>query len=104
MNLKAFAELAGLDDVNELEKTRLLAFYFHTQINQSEIEISMIIDGIIELHFNKPNTSRLSKKIRTSPEFVSATNIGCVKLHARSIKELEKRFPALMGKRCPVPT
>jgi hypothetical protein len=95
MNLERFAELVDLEEAAETEKIKLLTYYLTRSSKVRECELSAAIEAIDTLHFPAPNSSRLRKNISKSSDFVKASSVGRVKLHAASIKKLKNQFPEL---------
>lgn len=95
MKLSKFSELAELHDCTEMEKARRLTFFFTILGEVMEVPLSYITNAMDELHFSKPNSSRLMAAISRSSSFVRAKEGGNVKLHANSLRELRQLFPSL---------
>lgn len=95
MKLQTFASKAKLEEQTELEKVRLLTYYYLKIHGTAEVELSAILALFDELHFTRPNVSRLSQKIVASGNFIRAKRVGWIKLHARSITMLAKTFTEL---------
>lgn len=88
MKLSTFSEIAELSDCTEIEKASRLTFYFMSLEEVIEVPLTQIINAFDELHFNKPNPSRLRSAIAYSGKFIKAKTAGGVKLHANTLKEL----------------
>src|SRR5207249_1584676 len=54
-----------------------------------------IVGWFGRLHFPRPNTSRLLRRIRGSRQFVRGNTNGEFKLHALTLDELQAEFPGL---------
>jgi len=61
----------------------------------SDFSVSDLSKLFQELHFAKPNSSRLNSKIKACREFVRGTAQGKYKIHQRKIQELREKFPNL---------
>lgn len=95
MNLIQFAKTAILSDQSELEKTRLLVFYLCRDFEIFECDLANILAAFKELHYTRPNATRLKKRIKNSNQFINLKDTSRVKLHARAITELTENFPKL---------
>lgn len=95
MKLEEFARTTNLARGSELEKVRLLAFYFHKTAGKREFGRDDILEWFEALHYASPNMSRLLRRIRESRQFVKAGSQGQFKLHAVELDELQAEYPGL---------
>lgn len=95
MKIEDFAALTFEDGKTEIQKAELLVFYLMQETGETEVAISHVIVLFEELHFNRPNTSRLAEKIKSNRRFVGARK-GYAKLHADTLKELREKFSFLV--------
>lgn len=64
MNLNQFCQYSGLLGSKELEKIRLLYFFFHKTAGKSEFTKDDILSWFKDLNLPKPNPSRLTSNIQ----------------------------------------
>lgn len=95
MNLKGFCRIADVLEVDELEKIRLLAFFFQKTSAQKEFTSSDICEWFEELDLPQPNRSRLLKKIRSSRAFIKGKGASSFKLHAAEFDGLQAEYPGI---------
>lgn len=93
MNLEKFSELVGLVDLKELERCLHIVFYLTWKQPEKECDIQSVLEVFRELHFSQPNATRLKKNIAKDSRFIRASSKDRVRLHARSIKELQQKYP-----------
>jgi hypothetical protein len=95
LNLEEFARSVELVRLSELDRVRLLAFFYHKIYNKKEFRKDDILEWFQQLHFPSPNISRLLGRIRSSRHFVKGSANGEFKLHALTLDELQAQFPGL---------
>lgn len=95
MKLDAFAKLAGLFEQTEIEKVRLIAYFYYKTAGIREFELDEVRDWFEELHLHAPNMSRLKGRIEKSKSFVRGSGVGRWKLHATDLDGLQGLFPEL---------
>lgn len=98
MKLEHFVALSDLNNQRTLEKCRLLVFYLSAGRSPREEEASVIIEIFDELHYSRPNLSRLKKEVSGSAGFIKGSSDRHFRLSAKSIKELESNYPQLNEK------
>lgn len=92
MDIELFSEKSNLVSQQELDRVKLLAYFYLKSVGQVEFSSGDVHRWFDELHFAKPNSSRLNKKIRNSSMFVRGSKQGLAKLHAKQIIELDNQF------------
>lgn len=98
MNLERFIEISNLLSENEVNKTKLFAFY-HLKINGiEEFDNTHIKKWFSESNLPVPNLSRLKNKIIANRMFIRGSSEGKYKLHINTIKMLEKEYQLLCVK------
>lgn len=97
MQINDFLKLTGLAAANELEKVRLLAFFYHKTKNLHEFKFENVLEWFQSLHFHSPNASRLKLKISNSRSFVKGKEQNTWKLFAVDLDELQEKFPGLVS-------
>lgn len=70
MTFNQFAYYVNLFSLSELEKVKLIIFYFQNNDREFQISINEISDYFDSLGMHKPNKTRLRKNIISSREFV----------------------------------
>ncbi|GAF73442.1 unnamed protein product [marine sediment metagenome] len=95
MNLNQFCQYSDLLGSKELEKVRLLSFFFHKTVGKYEFTKDDILSWFKNLNLPKPNLSRLTSNIHRSRAFVKGETHGTFKLHAIEFDELQAQYPGL---------
>jgi len=98
MNLQQFAELTDLSSKTELQKSELLSFYLLKEKAKSEVSVADLSELFGELHFSRPNPSRLANRWRKERAFVNGTSAGQFKVHAKRVSELTSEYPGVGSK------
>jgi len=98
MNIVEFRNKTGLIKLTEIEKLRLIAFFYLRQRQISDFNSLMVKDWFEKFSLNIPNLPRLSRNIKASPFFVKGCNKGFFRLNARQIAALDSEFPELLDK------
>jgi hypothetical protein len=93
MTLKDFATQTDLHDKGEVERVALLGYYALRIKSQSAFELSGVGAWLEELFLPQPNVYRLREKLKQSGQFI--LNGTTVRLHAKTIAALDKRFPKI---------
>lgn len=71
MNKKEYADRISLEKLCELEKAKLLTFYLYKTSGQTSFSMKMLSDTMSDFGQNKPNTTRLKKKLLATEFFKS---------------------------------
>lgn len=95
MNFNKFVEETKLLKLIELEKVRLLFFYYHKTELLEEFNKNDIMSWFNSLSLPTPNVSRLINKIRSSKDFIRGKSKSHYKLHALVLDELQATYPGL---------
>ena len=74
MNAKEYADKIGLGKLSELEKAKLLMFYQYKVYGRTSFSMKEVSDILVEFGQNKPNTSRLKKKLLDTEYFRTEEN------------------------------
>lgn len=98
MNLSKYSNLVSLDDQSELKKCLLVAFYLKCTKNIVEFDIPALLTIFGQLHYSKPNTSRLKKSLNSSKDFIKGTVPNSYKIHGKTISKLESDIPEIYQK------
>lgn len=98
MNLKQFVIKSELLSRTELEKVKLLSFYYQSKQPDFEFTVDMIRAWFSDLTINEPNVYRLKNNIDKSKYFIKGTNKDTYRLHAKVIAILKTVYPALSEK------
>lgn len=96
MNLKQFAAKTDLLDKSEIQKARLLAYFFLRTQGLAQFSTTDASSWFDQLGLSTPNSSRLRDRIRKSRSFVRGTLPGAFRLHAKEISELDAEYPNLV--------
>jgi hypothetical protein len=95
MNLESFTSDAKLLEKTELEKVRLLAYFFLITGEKAEFSLQDINSWFATLHLAKANSSRLQGNILKSTFFVRGSSKMLFKLHAKEVSKLNELYPQL---------
>jgi hypothetical protein len=95
MRLADFGIKVGIVDKTEVEKARLIAFYYSRIEDKLELTMSDIALGFIELSLPKPNISRLRENLRKSSILVRGSKTDLFRLHARELNLLDNEYPGI---------
>lgn len=95
MTFEEFKSSVELLSRSELEKVLLLAYFFHKTEGSSEFSTADVCNWFDSLHVPRPNTSRLSQKLKSSSLFVSGTKKGLFKIHGTELDRLQAEYPGL---------
>lgn len=95
MNLETFASESKLVEKKELEKVRLVAYFFLITAEKTEFSLADVNSWFGILHLAKPNSSRLEGNILKSPRFIRGSTKLLFRLHAKEVIELNELFPQL---------
>lgn len=92
MDIDAFVEDTDLVSKTEINTVRLFAYFHLRTTGQTEFNGTHVHNWFDSQHLSRPNMSRLNKRMKASPMFVTGSNNGLFKLHARQISELDKEY------------
>lgn len=98
MNLKQFATKTGLISKAEIQKTRLLAYYFLRTQELSQFTTTDVSSWFDQLDLSPPNTSRLRDNLRKSKQFIRGGLPNTFRLHAKELAALDEEYPNLVEK------
>lgn len=98
MTIAHFLKQADLANAKEIDKVRLLAFFYQTRDSSISFTVDDVCRWFAELDFHVPNKYRLKQNLRKSHSFVKASNGNGFRLHANEIKKLSGTFPAFLEK------
>jgi len=98
MKLSDFANLTELYDCTEIEKVRLVAFYFLRIENLTEFVTKDVTSWFQTLGLAKPNQSRLEGNLRKSKIFIRGSKPNSFQLHANEIRKLDLEFSQITTK------
>lgn len=95
MTIHDFSKTVELTKATEIEKVKLLAFFFHKTTLIKEFTLIDVEEWFDKLHFHKPNRSRLKGLIQKSHSFVKGVSNQSWRLHARDLDKLQSTHPDL---------
>jgi len=98
MTLEQYLEEACVLEASEIDKVKLIFFYFFTKKELDCFSVSDVFEWFDNIHLSKPNSSRLKSKIAASRAFVRGPSKDTFKLHASTIKALDSQFPDIKTK------
>jgi hypothetical protein len=98
MRLEQFSKKADLLSKTEVEKVRLLAFFFLKSADLQQFQVTDVSKWFCVLSLPSPNRTRLGNNLRKSRKFARGDHQDAFRLHAREISALEKEFPELEQK------
>lgn len=98
MKLTAFSKKIELNRKTQIDKVRLLSYYFLRKNNLDQFGVSDISEWFDSLNYSIPNSSRIRANIKTSRKFIRGSVSDTYRLHAREIEALDLEFPELLTK------
>ncbi|WP_028574630.1 hypothetical protein [Desulfonatronovibrio hydrogenovorans] len=98
MNLQQFSEMADLESKTELQKSLYLSYYLLKDRGRSAVSVADLTALFEELHFSRPNQSRLAKRMRQERAFVNGGSPGSFKIHATKLREIQSQLPTVGSK------
>ncbi|MGD1928848.1 MAG: hypothetical protein ACFB12_08040 [Leptolyngbyaceae cyanobacterium] len=93
IQLAEYAEKTGLFSEQEIEKVKLLAFFYQKIQKKTDFTLDEICISFSEIGLHIPNKSRLKQNISKSRSFVKGTTKKSYKLHVSEIQNIEKIHP-----------
>jgi hypothetical protein len=94
LNIKDFAREASIATVRtQLERVRLLAFFYLKTRNQERFTVEDVVGWFDEVGLPKPNKTLLRAKLGNSRLFVGTKAKGIFRLHPNQISNLELVYP-----------
>lgn len=98
MKLTSFLKKQDLNNKTQIEKVRLLAYYFLRKNNLDQFGISDVSEWFDSLSYPIPNSSRIRENIKKSRKFIRGSVSDSYRLHAREIDALDLELPELLTK------
>jgi len=95
MTIGQFLKKIALAEKSELEKVKYIGFYLLKEKKHSDFTVSEISQLFSDNGFSKPNSSRLTDKIKKSRDFIKGTRNNSFTLHFKINSELETDLPQL---------
>lgn len=97
MTFNQFACYVNLFSLSELEKVKLIIFYFQNNDREFQISINEISDYFDSLGMHKPNKTRLRNNIISSREFVRGKNPDYFRLHIKTFSSLFDLYSPILN-------
>lgn len=98
MTREQFLKASELLEQSELEKVRLLAYFYLKTDALREFGMEEIRTWFAELNFHAPNFTRLKKRMEESRSFIRVAGSQKWRLHAADLDELQSRLPGVGSK------
>lgn len=98
MTISQFVKHADLANEKEIDKVRLLAFFYQVRDASFSFTVEDVCRWFSELDFHEPNKSRLKLNLGKSHSFVKTVNGAGYRLHANEIKKLSESYPQFLEK------
>jgi hypothetical protein len=95
IQFKWFLTQSAIDSQNEINRVRLLAFYFLRRDGISEFTIDHVMTWCSLADLPSPNPSRLRKNMRSSNFFIKGDGPNSFRLHRTTLDSLDSQFPEL---------
>ncbi|MBN2000934.1 hypothetical protein JW935_25540 [candidate division KSB1 bacterium] len=95
LKLRDFCRDTSLLAKSELEKVRLLAFFYQKTKGVTEFTIEDVFSWFESLDLPRPNSSRLLSKMRKSRVFVKGKKSNSFRIHAIELDELQATYPGV---------
>lgn len=98
MTISHFIKQADLANAKELEKVKLLAFFYQVSDSSFSFTVDDVCRWFVELDYHEPNKYRLKQNLGKSHSFVKAKTVSSFRLHANEVKKLCGVYPATLEK------
>ena len=98
MTLEQYAKATELLDKKEIEKVRLLAYYFLRTNKINQFNTTDVAEWFEALGLAAPNRTRLKNNLRKSSAFVRGTFAGTFRLNAKELPNLDTTLKGLVEK------
>jgi hypothetical protein len=85
--------LSSIEEATEIQKVKLLAYFFSEDKDQQEFSVSEMIEILVALGHARPNTTRLKERIIKSRSFIKGSKKNLFRLSVASRKSLAEMFP-----------
>lgn len=95
MTIKKFIAKADLINKTEIDKAKLLIFYYSAVLGMKELSPNTIAKTLEDEGFAKMNTSRLLNKMKKSKDFAKGSEKGTFKLSVKITNQLISEFPQI---------
>ncbi|WP_342487606.1 DUF4145 domain-containing protein [Bacillus sp. FSL M8-0266] len=95
MNLSKFIDYSDFLSHSEIDKTKLLCYFFMKNEEALEFNMNDVKKWFLNTGLSSPNTSRLRRNIIKSKDFIRGSTNDIYKLSLVCIKNLEEKFPEL---------
>ncbi|PHQ57054.1 MAG: hypothetical protein COC16_02010 [Lutibacter sp.] len=95
MTIGQFIKKTDLSEKSELEKVKYVGFFLLKEKKNSDFTVSELSQLFSDVGFSKPNSSRLTDKIKKSRDFIKGTRNNSFTLHFKINSELETELPLL---------
>ena len=90
-----FIKKVNLLTLSELDKVKYLCFYLTKEKGQTDFTVNEISDLLSDNGFSRPNSSRLSDKLKRSRDFNKGKRSNSFSLHFKLLNELGTELPDL---------
>ncbi|UZJ79444.1 DUF4145 domain-containing protein [Fictibacillus sp. KU28468] len=89
MDIHSFSTAVDLFSKNEVEKVKLISFYYQSMEKEFQFTIDEMSDLFDNLGMHRPNKSRLQKKLIYLKDFVRGTSKNHFRLHIKVLASLK---------------
>jgi hypothetical protein len=98
VTLDRFVADCKLSSLPELDRALFIAFFYLRKANIQEFNAADCAHWLGDLNFAKPNTTRLTARLKTSENTVRGSRAGYFRLHHDYQRKMDARFPQLTEK------
>lgn len=98
MNLQQFATKTDLFSEIEIQKVRLLSYFFLRTDDLRQFTTTDVSNWFDQVNLSTPNATRLRDKLRKSKAFIRGTPPNTFRLHAKELSSLDEEYPNLVQK------
>lgn len=95
MTLEEFVAKSNLLSQSELERTRLLSYFYLRTANIQEFTVWKVGRWNQDISLPSPNTTRLRGAMADSSSFIRGSVQGAFRLHAKEVASLDALYPDL---------
>jgi hypothetical protein len=98
VNLKQFAAKTKILSATEIQKVRLLAYFFLRTSELAQFTTTDVSSWFNQLDLATPNPTRLRENLQKSRTFIRGGLANTFRLHAKEISTLDQEYPHLVEK------
>ncbi|SIS91043.1 DUF4145 domain-containing protein [Neptunomonas antarctica] len=98
MNLDKYSKHVSLESKKEIDKCVYLSYFLMVKEDKAEFSIDDFLLCFYNLHFSRPNISRLKGALKSSSSLINGSKPLTYKLQSKTITRLDDELPNLKSK------